>query len=66
VFALGLGVTIPGLVVEVPNNIENIVEWNFCVLLHGNLALTGLAWRKTGVSLGMAFGSAAGPPLQPK
>lgn len=54
--AIGLGVTLPELIVEVPNNIENIVEWNFAVLMHGNIVLTWFAWRQHPVSVRMVVG----------
>lgn len=65
--ALGLGVTLPELAVEVPNHIENIVEWNFAVVMNANIALTWLAWRRTGLNVGVAYGRPGERgPSQPK
>ncbi len=48
--AIGLGVVLPELVVEVPSDIENIVEWNFALLMNANIALTFFAWRSQPIS----------------
>ena len=47
---MGLAITLPEVAMEVPDEAQNIVEWNFALLMHLNIALTTIAWLRTGVS----------------
>lgn len=35
--------------------VDNIIAWNFALLMHGYFGLTALAWRRAGVELRVSF-----------
>ncbi len=43
-------------IVADPDSLENIIEWNFAVVMFANLGLLALAWRATGFRLSFQVG----------
>jgi hypothetical protein len=54
---LGLGLlNIPAANFFPELQVDNIIAWNFALLMHGYFGLTALAWRRAGYGIGVSFG----------